>query len=142
MINDICFDGLESFIDSLNSINKIGTTIKTKKLDLSKKEDVDQAKNFIESVENNKFLMALIGENNIKSIKDHINECYAKIEKENNLLRPSLSTPENAKEGIAKLVQEYTSKMIFPHVKNIITDKQKRDIVDSLYEFACWMYNK
>lgn len=130
------------FVNWIESINELSENLKGKQLDFSKKEDIDKAKKYIEEIENNELMTLLVGENLIKSIKDYIEESYAKLNKKQHPQRPSLSTSEDVKKNIAKIVQEYTNTMVFPYIKEDVNDKQKHDIVDSLYEFACWMYNR
>lgn len=133
---------ISDYINWIESINELSENIKANQLDFSKKEDIDKAKNYIEEIEKNELITLIIGKDVIKSIKDHIEESYAKLEKESHPKRPSLKVNEDVRKNIAKIVQEYTNTMVFPYINEKVNDKQKHDIVDSLYEFACWMYNK
>jgi hypothetical protein len=132
---------LLDIIESLQNID-LNKLENIEKSDFSTQEGIDKLKDFINVIQENVYLTYLLGEDNIKLINDYIIEAENKLKRGNQPKRPSLQTSENVKKNIANLVQEYTSTTIFPYINENITDKQKSEIIDSLFEFGCWLYNK
>ena len=110
------------------------------KLDFTKKEDVEKLDNAIEVLKDNDFFNSLFGE----EIFDELQTKAHKIYEESNKkvpTRPSSNVSDDVKDNIRKLAHEYVKTKITPYVKNI-TNEQYNEIIDSLFEFGCWIYNK
>ena len=44
------------------------------------------------------------------------------------------------KEKLQKLTSEYVDEVIKPNAK--LTDEQIKSVLEGLFEFACWIYNR
>jgi len=131
------FNFLNALADDLNDNGVIDT------LDFTKKEDVEKLEKAVETLKTNDFFGSLFGEDLFDTLLEKAYKIYNDAHKNEKSApkRPSLKSPENVKTTIKKLANEYVETTIVPYVKNI-DETQKNDIIDSLYEFGCWIYNR
>lgn len=131
------FNFLNALADDLNDNGVIDT------LDFTKKEDVEKLEKAVETLKTNDFFGSLFGEDLFDTLLEKAYKIYNDAHKNEKSApqRPSLKSPENVKNTVKKLANEYVETTIVPYVKNI-DETQKNDIIDSLYEFGCWIYNR
>jgi len=109
------------------------------KLDFTKKEDVEKLDNAIEVLKDNDFFNSIFGEDIFDELQSKAHEIYEESNKKVPT-RPSSNVSAKIKTNVHKLATEYVDKNIDPYIN--LTDEQKDEIIDSLYEFGCWIYNK
>lgn len=131
------FNFLNALADDLNDNGVIDT------LDFTKKEDVEKLEKAVETLKTNDFFGSLFGEDLFDTLLEKAYKIYNDAHKNEKSApkRPSLSSPENVKTTVKKLANEYVETTIVPYIKNM-DETQKNDIIDSLYEFGCWVYNR
>jgi hypothetical protein len=111
-------------------------------LDFTKKEDLDKFKNAIKTIRENPFFGNFFSDNFLNEVLDKAQSKYDKAHEEKKApQRPSLQCPTSVKENIQRFAKDYVNTMIAPYVKEM-DEKQYKEIVDSLYEFGCWIYRK
>lgn len=111
-------------------------------LDFTKKEDLDKFKNAIKTIRENPFFSNFFSDNFLNEVLDKAQSKYDKAHEEKKApQRPSLQCPASVKENIQRFSKDYVNTMIAPYVKEM-DEKQYKEIVDSLYEFGCWIYRK
>ena len=131
------------FFNFLNNLNNELNTSKIESLDFTKKEDVEKLEKAVEILKTNDFFGTLFGNDLFDTLLNKAHQIYFEAHKNDKKApqRPSLITPQPIKENVKKLAEKYVNETIVPYVKNI-QENQKNEIIDSLFEFACWMYNK
>ena len=111
-------------------------------LDFTKKEDLDKFKNAIKTIRENPFFSNFFSDNFLNEVLEKAQSKYDKAHEEKKTpQRPSLQCSKSVKDSIFKFAKEYVNTMIAPYVKEM-DEKQYNEIVDSLYEFGCWIYKK
>ena len=132
IMNNKFFDFLSNLSNELND-----GVVET--LDFTKKEDVEKLENAVETLKTNEFFGTLFGNDLFDQLLDKAHKIYFEAHK--GPKRPSSTTPKSVKDTVSKLAVDYVKENIEPYT-NELTDKQKNDIIDSLFEFVCWVYNK
>ena len=112
-------------------------------LDFTKKEDVEKLENAVETLKTNEFFGALFGNDLFDQLLNKAHKIYFEAHKNEKKgpQRPSLSTSKLIKDNVHRLATEYVDQIVSPYVKDM-SEEQKKDIIDSLFEFGCWVYNK
>lgn len=154
-------------MDRHNLLNLLSNTLEDLNfnvLDLNKPEDLNKVKEYLNELNNDnslfgQFFKPFIGED-LETLINYLEEkTSAVVDKEEDNKReevkpdivitpeqkdvnsrPSVDTPENTKQQIAKLVEEYMNTKISPSGQ--FTSEQLNSVCDGLFEFACWIYNK
>jgi len=132
IMNNKFFDFLSNLSNELND-----GVVET--LDFTKKEDVEKLENAVKTLKTNEFFSTLFGNDLFDQLLDKAHQIYFEAHKGPS--RPSSKVVEQVKSRIQNLATEYVKENIEPYAKEL-TDKQKNDIIDSLFEFGCWIYNK
>lgn len=133
------FDG--SIFDSFGKNNDI------EKLDFSKKEDVEKAEKILNEAK--EWFGDLFNTDTIDYLMDKIHEIHEKKQEELKKkeeqkklpIQPSTEVSEKVKNNITNMAVEYVDTMIYPNIDNFTEDKRK-NVIDALVDFACWMYKK
>ncbi len=123
---------------------------KVEKLDLSKKEDVEKLNKNIEDmkqlIDESPFLQSFIDifnpliEELTKELKQKEEEIDEHPETEVSD-RPMDNVPEKIKNNITNYAVEYFDTMIYPSLVQL-DEKKRKDIIEALTDFGCWLYNK
>jgi len=131
------------FFKFLNDLSNELNNDKVQTLDFTKKEDVEKLEKAVETLKTNEFFGTLFGENLFDTLLEKAHQIYFEAHKNDKKvpLRPSLMTSKHIKENVKKLATEYVEITVAPYVKNM-DENQKNEIIDSLFEFGCWIYNK
>ena len=131
------------FFKFLNDLSQELNNGSVETLDFTKKEDVEKLEKAVETLKTNEFFSTLFGEDLFDTLLEKAHQIYFEAHKNDKKApqRPSLSSPENVKATVKKLANEYIETTIAPYIKNM-DEKQKNEIIDSLFEFGCWIYNK
>ena len=131
------------FFKFLNDLNEDLNNNDVQTLDFTKKEDVEKLEKAVETLKTNDFFGGLFGKDLLDSLLEKANQIYIEAHKDDQKapVRPSSTTPDTIKNSIRKFATEYVDTTITPYVKNM-EEEQKNDIIDSLFEFGCWIYNK
>ena len=131
------------FFKFLNDLSQELNNGSVETLDFTKKEDVEKLEKAVETLKTNEFFGTLFGEDLFDTLLEKAHQIYFEAHKNDKKApqRPSLSSPENVKAIVKKLANEYIETTIAPYIKNM-DEKQKNEIIDSLFEFGCWIYNK
>jgi len=127
-----------------NLMEEITNNQKVQQLDFTKKEDVEKLDNTIKFLKENKFLSSFFNNDIFEELQDKAHKIYEdslKNQKKEQPQRPSDEIPEKIKNNIHKLAKEYVDTTINPYIDNL-SETQYNEIIDSLSEFACWMYKK
>ena len=133
-------NGFFKFLNDLsNELNQ--GTVDT--LDFTKKEDVEKLEKAVKTLKTNDFFGTLFGDDLLDTLLEKAYNIYNEAHKNDKKVpeRPSTKSPENIKNNIKKLATEYVETTICPYVKNM-DENQKNEVIDSLFEFGCWIYNK
>lgn len=130
-------NNLFNFLSKLSE--EIVQTNDYQQLDFTKKEDVDKLDNAINSLKENKFFVSIFGDDLFNGLQEKVHSIYEES-KTNIPKRPSSNVSEKIKNNIYKLANEYVKTLISPYEN--MNKEQYDKIVDSLFEFACWMYQK
>ncbi len=133
-------NGFFKFLNDLsNELNQ--GTVDT--LDFTKKEDVEKLEKAVKTLKTNDFFGTLFGDDLLDTLLEKAHNVYNEAHKNDKKApeRPSTKSPENIKNNIKRLATEYVDSTICPYIKNM-DENQKNEIVDSLFEFGCWIYNK
>ena len=128
-----------SFFKFLNDLSTELNDGVVETLDFTKKEDVEKLEKAVETLKTNEFFGALFGNDLFDALLDKAHKIYFEAHK--GPKRPSASTPKSVKDNVHRMAVEYVKENIEPYTKEL-TDQQKNDIIDSLFEFGCWIYNK
>jgi len=131
------------FFKFLNDLSQELNNGSVETLDFTKKEDVEKLEKAVETLKTNEFFGTLFGEDLFDTLLEKAHQIYFEAHKNDKKVpqRPSLSSPENVKAIVKKLANEYIETTVAPYIKNM-DEKQKNEIIDSLFEFGCWIYNK
>lgn len=123
---------------------------KVEKLDLSKKEDVEKLNKNIEDmkqlIDESPFLQSFIDifnpliEELTKELKQKEEEIEEHPETETSD-RPMDNVPEKVKNNITNYAVEYFDTIIYPSLVQL-DEKKRKDIIEALTDFGCWLYNK
>jgi len=119
----------------------------TKKLDLTKKEDVEEFHNKIDELRNNEAFIVLAQmfgydlKDELDTLDEFADKTYAEANKQK-FDRPSSKLTIEQGLQIHKLVQEYVDTMIKPFNNGQLSNNQINDAYAGLYEFASWILNK
>ena len=123
---------------------------KVEKLDLSKKEDVEKLNKNIEDmkqlIDGSPFLQSFIDifnpliEELTKELKQKEEEIDEHPETETSN-RPMDNVPEKVKNNITNYAVEYFDTIIYPSLVQL-DEKKRKDIIEALTDFGCWLYNK
>jgi len=135
MSNNGIFKLLTELSEFINSDNDVQT------LDFTKKEDVEKLENAVKTLRNNEFFKTLFDDNLFDVLLDKAHKIYEEAHKKVGPERPSLKASKEVKSIIKGFANQYVKENIEPYAKEL-TDQQKNDIIDSLFEFGCWIYNK
>ena len=135
MNNNFLFKFLNNIAENMQNYD-YGQT-----LDFTKKEDVDKLDNAIKEIQDNEFFSSIFGNNFLTDIQEKAHKIYNDAHKKKTPVRPSTNVSDNVKNNIRKLATEYVNTTINPYVKDM-TNEQCNEIIDSLFEFGCWMYQK
>lgn len=133
------FDG--SIFDSF------GKNSDLEKLDFSKKEDVEKAEKILNEAK--EWFGDLFNTDTLDYLIDKIHEIHEKKQEELKKkeeqkklpIQPSIEVSEKVKNNITNMAVEYVDTMIYPNIDNFTEDKRK-NVIDALVDFACWMYKK
>ena len=134
-------NGIFRFLNDLSKELNDNTEVQT--LDFTKKEDVEKLEKAVDILKNNEFFGSLFGDSLLDSLLEKAHKIYNDAHKNEKKapLRPSLNSPKSVKDSVRKFANEYVETVVAPYIKNM-PEKQKEEIVDSLFEFGCWIYNK
>ena len=134
-------NGIFRFLNDLSK--ELKNTQETQTLDFTKKEDVEKLEKAVDILKNNEFFGSLFGDDLFDTLLNKAHEIYAEAHKNDKKApsRPSLSSPNVVRNNVRKYANEYVETIVAPYVKDMTTE-QKNEIIDSLYEFGCWIYNK
>ena len=135
-MNNAFFKFLNDLSEELNN-----DTVQT--LDFTKKEDVEKLEKAVEILKTNDFFGTLFGKDLFDTLLEKAHQIYFEAHKNDKKApqRPSLTTSKQVKDNINKLATEYVETTVAPYIKNM-DESQKNEIIDSLFEFGCWIYNK
>ena len=131
-------NSLFKFLNDLSENLSKNTQIET--LDFTKKEDVEKLENAIDKLKSSPFLSQFFDNDIFDALLEKANKIYNESHKQTAPKRPSIDVNEKVKNNVLNIVNEYVDTMITPYIQ--LDDTKKQDIIDSLFEFACWMYNK
>lgn len=132
-----------TFFKFLNDLSEELNNDKIQTLDFTKKEDVEKLEKAVEVLKTNDFFGTLFGEDLFDTLLEKAHQIYFEAHKNDNRApqRPSSTTSKVIQNNVKELATEYVENMVSPYVKDM-DEKQKNDIIDSLFEFGCWIYNK
>ena len=113
-------------------------------LDFTKKEDLEKLENATESLRNNSLFSDFFEDEIFDTILEKARKVYNNAHKEPaQPIKPSTKVSENIKKNVHNLANEYVNTFIVPYIsKESMTDEIKHDMIDALYEFGCWVYQK
>ena len=116
----------------------------TDKLDFTKKEDVDKLHDTIDELKSYDLFSTFFGDEYAKfldSLQDYADKTYEESHKDVEPEKPSSKLKNDVmKEKLQKLTSEYVDEVIKPNAK--LTDEQIKSVLEGLFEFACWIYNR
>ena len=118
----------------------------TDKLDFTKKEDVDKLNDTIDELKSYDLFSTFFGDEYTKfldSLQDYADKTYEESHKDDvkEPEKPSSKLKNDVmKEKLQKLTSEYVDEVIKPNAK--LTDEQIKSVLEGLFEFACWIYNR
>lgn len=118
----------------------------TNKLDFTKKEDVEKLHDTIDELKSYDLFSTFFGDEYTKfldSLQDYADKTYEESHKDvvKEPEKPSSKLKNNVmKEKLQKLTSEYVDEVIKPNAK--LTDEQIKSVLEGLFEFACWIYNR
>ena len=118
----------------------------TDKLDFTKKEDVEKLHNTVDELKSYDLFSTFFGDEYTKfldSLQDYADKTYEESHKDD-LKEPEKPSSklknDMMKEKLQKLTSEYVDEVIKPNAK--LTDEQIKSVLEGLFEFACWIYNR
>ena len=137
MSNNGIFKLLTELSEFINSDNDVQT------LDFTKKEDVEKLEKAVETLKDNEFFSALFDDSLFDVLLDKAHKIYEEAHKDDDKgpKRPSSNVSKDVKKIVKGLATQYVAENVEPYVKSL-TEEQKNEIIDSLFEFGCWIYNK
>ena len=118
----------------------------TDKLDFTKKEDVDKLHDTIDELKSYDLFSTFFGDEYAKfldSLQDYADKTYEESHKDDvkEPEKPSSKLKNDVmKEKLQKLASDYVDQVIRPNAK--LTDEQIKSVLEVLFEFACWIYNR
>ena len=118
----------------------------TDKLDFTKKEDVEKLHNTVDELKSYDLFSTFFGDEYTKfldSLQDYADKTYEESHKDDakEPEKPSSKLKNDVmKEKLQKLTSEYVDEVIKPNAK--LTDEQIKSVLEGLFEFACWIYNR
>ena len=118
----------------------------TDKLDFTKKEDVEKLQDTIDELKSYDLFSTFFGDEYTKfldSLQDYADKTYEESHKDDvkEPEKPSSKLKNDVmKEKLQKLTSEYVDEVIKPNAK--LTDEQIKSVLEGLFEFACWIYNR
>lgn len=118
----------------------------TDKLDFTKKEDVEKLHDTIDELKSYDLFSTFFGDEYTKfldSLQDYADKTYEESHKDDvkEPEKPSSKLKNDVmKEKLQKLTSEYVDEVIKPNAK--LTDEQIKSVLEGLFEFACWIYNR
>lgn len=118
----------------------------TDKLDFTKKEDVEKLHDTIDELKSYDLFSTFFGAEYAKfldSLQDYADKTYEESHKDDvkEPEKPSSKLKNDVmKEKLQKLTSEYIDEVIKPNAK--LTDEQLKSVLECLFEFACWIYNR
>ena len=118
----------------------------TDKLDFTKKEDVEKLPDTIDELKSYDLFSTFFGDEYTKfldSLQDYADKTYEESHKDDvkEPEKPSSKLKNDVmKEKLQKLTSEYVDEVIKPNAK--LTDEQIKSVLEGLFEFACWIYNR
>lgn len=137
MSNNSIFKLLTELSEFINSDDEVQT------LDFTKKEDVEKLEKAVETLKDNEFFSALFDDSLFDVLLDKAHKIYEEAHKDDDKgpKRPSSNVSKDVKKTVKVLATQYVAENVEPYVKSL-TEEQKNEIIDSLFEFGCWIYNK
>jgi len=137
MSNNSIFKLLTELSEFINSDDEVQT------LDFTKKEDVEKLEKAVETLKDNEFFSALFDDSLFDVLLDKAHKIYEEAHKDDDKgpKRPSSNVSKYVKKTVKELATQYIAENVEPYVKSL-TEEQKNEIIDSLFEFGCWIYNK
>ena len=118
----------------------------TDKLDFTKKEDVEKLHDTVDELKSYDLFSTFFGDEYTKfldSLQDYADKTYEESHKDDakEPEKPSSKLKNDVmKEKLQKLTSEYVDEVIKPNAK--LTDEQIKSVLEGLFEFACWIYNR
>jgi len=118
------------------------------KLDFTKKEDLEKLENSIKTLRENSlfncFFEDSVFDTLLAKAKKIYNDAHKQdLNKQMQPVKPSTNVNNNVKNNCFKLANEYVNKMIVPYINtDFMTPETKKDMIDALYEYGCWIYQK
>ena len=118
----------------------------TDKLDFTKKEDVEKLHYTVDELKSYDVFSTFFGDEYAKfldSLQDYADKTYEESHKDDvkEPEKPSSKLKNDVmKEKLQKLTSEYVDEVIKPNAK--LTDEQIKSVLEGLFEFACWIYNR
>ena len=118
----------------------------TDKLDFTKKEDVEKLHDTVDELKSYDLFSTFFGDEYTKfldSLQDYADKTYEESHKDvvKEPEKPSSKLKNDVmKEKLQKLTSEYVDEVIKPNAK--LTDEQIKSVLEGLFEFACWIYNR
>lgn len=118
----------------------------TDKLDFTKKEDVEKLHDTVDELKSYDLFSTFFGDEYAKfldSLQDYADKTYEESHKDDvkEPEKPSSKLKNDVmKEKLQKLTSEYVDEVIKPNAK--LTDEQIKSVLEGLFEFACWIYNR
>ena len=118
----------------------------TDKLDFTKKEDVEKLHDTVDELKSYDLYSTFFGDEYAKFLdllQDYADKTYEESHKDDvkEPEKPSSKLKNDVmKEKLQKLTSEYVDEVIKPNAK--LTDEQLKSVLEGLFEFACWIYNR
>ena len=118
----------------------------TDKLDFTKKEDVEKLHDTVDELKSYDLFSTFFGDEYAKFLdllQDYADKTYEESHKDDvkEPEKPSSKLKNDVmKEKLQKLTSEYVDEVIKPNAK--LTDEQLKSVLEGLFEFACWIYNR
>ena len=113
------------------------------KLDFTKKEDVEKLENAINKLRKNSIFSFFFEDEAFDNLLNRAKQIYNEAHKKQTPVKPSTKINDNIKKNCHKLASDYVESMIIPYIdKSLLNNDSKNEMIDALYEFACWIYKK
>lgn len=112
-------------------------------LDFTKKEDIEKLENAINSLRKTSLFSCFFEDSIFDNLLEKAKKIYNDAHQPKEPIKPSTKVSDNIKKNVNKLANEYVNTFIVPYVKKeTMTEEIKHDMIDALYEFGCWVYQK
>ena len=113
-------------------------------LDFTKKEDIEKLEKAIIELRKNSLFSCFFEDEIFYKILNKAKKIYNDAHKQPaQPIKPSTKVNNDIKNNIHNLANEYVNTFIVPYInKEAMTDEIKHDMIDALYEFGCWVYQK